>query len=298
VTRRTGVLVLSYGTPSSRDEIAGYYTRIRHGRPPSTEQLADLQRRYDAIGGLSPLRVRTDEQVQGLATVLDSREPGRHVVVGATKYASPSIEEGVATLLAAGVDEVVGLVLAPLAAEASTGQYHERAAAALGGRVPYRPVWSWWDAPGFAALLAHRVTDALGGGAAVVLFTAHSLPLRTVADGDYLSQLGSLASQVATAAGVADHLVCWQSAGKTGDEWLGPDVLEVIRALDPRAAPSVVVCPAGFVSDHLEVLYDLDVDATKVAEERGIELRRTASLNDDRAFLGVLAAVVAGALAA
>jgi ferrochelatase len=292
----TGVLALSYGTPSSRDEIAGYYTRIRHGRPPSDEQLADLVRRYEAIGGLSPLNERTADQVAGLAAELERRAPGCYVVTGATKFAAPSIEDGVARLDADGVDSIVGLVLAPLSASMSTGQYHERARAALDGRHPYHAVWAWWDAPGFDELLAARVRDtvaASGDESALVLFTAHSLPTRVVADGDdYPDQLASLAGRIARAAGVRDHLVSWQSAGRTADEWLGPDLLDVLRSLDPAAVHTVVVCPVGFVSDHLEVLFDVDVDAKRVAGEIGFTLRRTASLNDDAGFLSILADVV------
>jgi ferrochelatase len=297
----TGVLALSYGTPASRGEVADYYTRIRHGRAPSDGQLADLVRRYDAIGGLSPLNERTADQVTGLAAVLERRAPGGYVVHGATKYASPSIEAQVDLLVAEGVAPVVGLVLAPLSAPMSTGQYHDRAVAALDGRADYLGVWSWWDAPGFSGLLAGRVReaiDAVGDEHALVVFSAHSLPARVVAEGsDYPDQLARAAERIATDAGIDDHLVCWQSAGRTADEWLGPDLLEVIRALD-ASVRTIVVCPVGFVADHLEVLYDVDIEARAVAEQRGITLRRTASLNDDPAFLEILADVVERAVEA
>lgn len=294
----TGVLVLSHGTPATREGVAPFYTAIRHGRPPSAEQLADLERRYDAIGGTSPLAARTDEQVAGVARALEHRAPGRFVVEGATKYATPRIDEAVEALVARGADEVVGLVLSPLRAPMSTDQYHDRALAAVAGRVPYRAVWSWWRAPGFAELLGARVRDEVAAceGAPLVAFSAHSLPLGVLTVGtDYPGELEGAAAAIAAAAGVDGHVVCWQSAGRTGDAWLGPDVLELLRGLDVAAVREVVVCPVGFVADHLEVLFDLDVEAAAVARERGLTLRRTASLNDDPTFCSILADVVAAA---
>ena len=300
MTGSIGVLALSYGTPS-RGEVAAYYTRIRHGRPPTDEQFADLQRRYDAIGGTSPLAERTAAQAAGLARELERRGPARHLVAVATKYASPSIEDAVERVVESGVTDVVGLVLAPLSATMSTGSYHDRAIAALRERAAYHAVWSWWDAPGFAELVAGRVRaacESFEGTPPLVLFTAHSLPVSVVEQGDdYPDQLAGAAKSVATAAGLATYQVCWQSAGRTADAWLGPDLLEVLGGLDPAATPSVVVCPVGFVSDHLEVLYDVDVDARALAQARGISLRRTASLNDDPALCDILADLVEGALA-
>ncbi len=317
----TGVLVLSHGTPASRDGVEPFYTAIRHGRPPTPELLADLQRRYDAIGGLSPLAARTRDQVAGVADALEDRDPGRYVVEGATKYAEPRIDDAAESLVARGVDVVVGLVLSPLRAPMSIDQYHDRALEALAGRVPYRPIWSWWRTPGFAEQLGERdraevaaagvtasgVTStqraatggaALGGSAPLVAFSAHSLPLRVPgAATDYLAELSGAADAIAGAAGVADHAVCWQSAGRTQDAWLGPDVLELLAGLDTDVVHDVVVCPVGFVSDHLEVLFDLDVEAAAVARGRGLTLRRTTSLNDDPAFCQLLADVVEAASA-
>lgn len=291
---QVGVLVLSHGTPRTRDEIEPFYTRIRHGRPPTPELLEDLARRYEAIGGLSPLAERTTGQVEGIARALEARAPGRFVVEGATKYADPTIEEGAERLVAAGVTGVVGLVLSPLNAPSSTEDYHRRAEAALGGRAGYLPVWSWWDATGFPELLAERVLAARVDAAseAVVVFTAHSLPVAVPGAEGYSEQLAALAGAVAKAADLDDHLVCWQSAGRTADEWLGPSLLELIASVDPIACPAVLVCPAGFVADHLEVLFDVDIEAAGAAAARGIVVSRTASLNDDPGFLAILADVV------
>lgn len=297
----SGVLVLSHGSPATREGVEPFYTAIRHGHPPTPELLADLQRRYDAIGGTSPLAERTRDQVEGIARALEGRAPGRYVVEGATKYTTPRIEDAVESLVAQGVDDVVGLVLSPLRAPMSTDQYHDRAAAAIADRMPYLPIWSWWGAPGFAELLGARVhgeVAACASEAPLVAFSAHSLPLRVLAPGtDYPGELAGAADEIARAAGVGRHVICWQSAGRTGDAWLGPDVLELLCGLDAETVPDVVVCPVGFVSDHLEVLFDLDVEAEAVARERGLTLRRTASLNDDPTFCGILADVVEAASA-
>jgi protoporphyrin/coproporphyrin ferrochelatase len=298
----TGVLVMAYGTPSSREAVLAYYTRIRHGHPPSDEQLADLVRRYDAIGGISPLAQRTADQVSALARRLDASDPGRFDVRFGSKYEPPLIEEAAAALRDEGFDEVVGLALAPHASTMSTDQYMSRAREALGEAVDFRAVGAWWDAPGFLELIAARVRDALNSVAperregAEVIFSAHSLPERILASGDsYPEQLAESARRAARLAGVTNFDVAWQSAGRTADTWLGPDILEVLRAKAAAGLRDVVSCPIGFVSDHLEVLFDIDVDAQRVAREVGLSLVRTRSLNDDPAFIEVLAHVVRGA---
>jgi ferrochelatase len=293
---QTGVLVLSYGTPRTREGIEPYYTRIRRGRPPSPEQLADLVKRYDAIGGTSPLNDRTQAQVDGITRELERRSPGRFLVANATRYEEPSIEEAASALAASGVDRVIGLVLAPLSAAMSTGQYHDRAESALDGLVPYVPIWAWWDAPGFCEIVAANVQAAIAGtpeGSRIVVFSAHALPVRVVAEGgDYAEQLADAAGRIASLAGLREYAQCWQSAGRTEEEWLGPDILDYLRSLDPAETSHVVVCPVGFVSDHLEVLYDVDIEADHLARELGISLRRTPSLNDDPRFLEVLADII------
>ncbi len=294
-----GVLVMAYGTPTTRDDVEAYYTRIRHGRPPSDEQLADLVRRYDAIGGISPLAQRTRDQVEALARALDASDPGRYHVRFGSKYEPPFIEDAAALFVDGGYTRVVGLALAPHSSTMSTDQYMDRARRALGDRVELRAVGAWWDAPGFLELIAGRVADALAlvpaerRDTTEVVFSAHSLPEGILSVGDtYPEQLAASAAGAARLAGVTRHSVAWQSAGRTGDTWLGPDILEVLRALAIVGVTDVVSCPIGFVSDHLEVLFDIDVDAQRVARESGISLVRTASLNDDPAFIDVLAGVV------
>lgn len=275
----TGVLVMAYGTPASPDDVEAYYTDIRRGRPPSPEQLAELRSRYEAIGGVSPMLERTRAQVTALQAVLGG---GYRVVLG-QKHAAPFIEEGRTELEAVGVERIIGLVLAPHYSAMSVGQYEERAR-------PDVMIRSWHLEDGFIELLAERVQDAGVDDDTEVLFTAHSLPARILDTGDpYPEQLRETAEAVATRAGVPRWRVAWQSAGRTPEPWLGPDIGEVIPTLD---AARVVVCPVGFTSDHLEVLYDIDVLARCVAEDVGKTLVRTASLNDDPRFITVLADLV------
>ena len=289
----TGVVVMSYGTPRSADELEQYYTHIRRGRPPEREQLDELRARYDAIGGTSPLRERTEAQRAAIARALDTSAPDAFVVVHGQKHAPPFIEDAVRELRDARVTSVVGLVLAPHYSRGSVGEYHERARAAIGD-VPYVAIDRWYDEPTFAEFQAQALTETLAAmpPRSVVLFTAHSLPER-VLDGDpYPDELRAGAEAIAARAGLdrASWDVAWQSAGRTPEPWRGPDVLEVVRSIGDRGdADGVVVCPHGFTADHLEVLYDLDVDCRRVAAEAGLAFARTRSLNDDVAVMAALA---------
>jgi ferrochelatase len=286
---------MAYGTPAGPDDVEAYYTHIRRGRPPTPEQLADLQGRYDAIGGVSPLLARTRAQVAGVQAALGND----FVCALGLKHAAPFIEDGVAELLAVGVERIVGLVLAPHYSALSVGEYHARAVAAVGEARPYAGVQSWHLEPDLIALLAQRVKAALArfpsATGVETLVTAHSLPARVIEMRDpYPQQLWETAEAVMAAAGVADAAwrLAWQSAGRTPEPWLGPDIREVIKTLAGEGFNGVVVCPAGFTSDHLEVLYDVDIQARAVAEELGMRLERTDSLNDDVRLCALLADVI------
>jgi len=289
---------MAYGTPATPADLEPYYTHIRRGRPPSSELLAELRERYDAIGGRSPLREITDAQARGLAAALDVR-----VAVG-YKHAPPFIEDAAAELLAAGVEHVAGIVLAPHYSHMSIGEYAARAAGVLDGRASFAIVRSWATAPGYVEWLAGAVRAALArlGPAAVdaeVVFTAHSLPERILATGDpYPGELRATAEAVARAARLERWSVGWQSAGRTADPWIGPDILEVLPRIAAADASGVVVCPAGFVADHLEVLYDLDIEAAGAARELGLPFARTASPNADPRLAATLADAVTPLLAA
>jgi ferrochelatase len=300
-TGRVGVLLMAYGTPRHRDEVEAYYTDIRRGRPPTPELLAELVGRYDAIGGLSPLQAITEAQRDGLAAALDAIAPGRYLVEIGLKHAEPMIESGVTTLAAAGVERIVGLVLAPHYSSYSIGQYLGRArAAAEPHGLDVVGVESWATEPAFVEFLADDLRRRLAAMPArtKVLFTAHSLPTRIIDAGDpYPAELRSTATAVAAAVGLGewvDWAIAWQSAGRTPETWLGPDVVEVIADLAATGeASGIVVSACGFVADHLEVLYDLDIEAAGRAASLGLAFDRTASVNADPAVLAALATRVA-----
>lgn len=293
------VLVMAYGTPKGLDDVEAYYTDIRRGRPPSAEQLQELTDRYRAIGGRSPLLEITQKQANGIAERL-----GIRAYVG-QKHAAPFIPDAIGAMKEAGVSNAVGLVLAPHFSSMSIGDYARRVAAATesagwDGRVEM--IESWHREPAFIDLLAGYCADALGAIPApardetTFVFTAHSLPASIVANGDpYPEHLRETAEAVAKRNDLQRWRVGWQSAGRTEQEWLGPDVLEVMEELAGAGERGVVVCPCGFVADHLEVLYDLDIEAARRAGELGISFARTRSPNDDPAFLDMLSDLVARA---
>jgi ferrochelatase len=289
---------MAHGTPASPDEIGAFYTRIRRGRPPEPAQLAELEARYQAIGGVSPLAERTQAQVDAVRAALEHRAPGRYVASFGAKHTDPLIEAAAAELGAAGHDRVIGLVLTPHASSMGSQEYLDRAAKEL-GPTPFVAIGPWYGEPALVELLAARVSAALGSvtGRRRVIFTAHSLPERIRQSGDtYPEQLAESARLVATAAELDEWVVAWQSAGRTPEPWLGPDVRDEVRRLGADGATeAVVVCPIGFVADHLEVLYDLDVEVARVAADAGLAYARTASLNDDPVFIEVLADLITAA---
>jgi ferrochelatase len=296
---KIGVLVMAYGTPTTPDDVEAYYTRIRHGHAPTPELLADLVRRYNAIGGTSPLAQRTAAQVAGIARKLEEKAPGRYDVRFGSKYEPPLLEEVAETFRDDGFTLVIGLVLAPHSSSMSTDQYMSRARSALGPDIEFIEIREWYEAPGFLELIADRVNEALAripdGHEATteVLFSAHSLPEKILANGDtYPDQLRESAEGAAKLAGINNFDLAWQSAGRTADPWIGPDILQVLRQKRSEGITDIVSCPIGFVADHLEVLFDIDIEAQGVAQEIGLNLVRTRSLNDDDDFVEILANVV------
>jgi ferrochelatase len=294
-----GVLLMAYGTPRDHDDIETYYTDIRRGRAPTPELLADLTRRYDALGGTFPLRAITDAQVEAVRSALKRSAGGvDYVVTLGTKHSVPKVEEGVRALAAEGVDRVVGLVLAPHYSRFSVGEYADRAArAGAEAGLVVDTLDSWHLLPAYVDFLEVAVREALGDmpAGSEVVFTAHSLPERITATGDpYPQQLTETAEAVAARLGLDQWSVGWQSAGRTPEPWLGPDVLEIIRARAAAGAAGLVVCACGFIADHLEVAYDLDIEAAAVAAEVGLRFARTASVNADPVVMAALAQLVAG----
>lgn len=299
-----GVVVMSYGTPATPEDIPAYYTHIRRGRPPTPEQLADLQRRYGALGGVSKLRERTEAQRARLAASLDEQAPGRFRVVIGQRHAAPFIADAVAELTGssgwpATGGRLVGLVLAPHYSRYSVQHYADTLAdAARGAAIETVTIPHWYDLDAHRSFLARAVVDAqaelgVDRAATRVLFTAHSLPERLLVDDPYPDQLAAGAASIAAEAGLDEWggwAIAWQSAGATDDAWRGPDILEVIAELGTDAAvDGVVVCPHGFTTDHLEVAYDLDIEARRAAEAAGLAFARTRVVDDDTAVFAALA---------
>ena len=294
---RIGVLVMGYGTPASVDDIEPYYTHIRRGRPAPPELLEELIGRYAAIGGISPLAAPTEAQRVDIETALEAIAPGRYHVVLGQKHATPFIEDAVEDLAAAGITTTVGLVLAPHYSGFSVGQYQGRAAeAGKAHGITHHAIDSWHLDPAYVDFLTAAVAeaDATLPDNRKVLFTAHSLPERVLADDPYPEQLRQSAAAVGDRLGLdpwSDWSIAWQSAGRTPEPWRGPDILDVLRALAATGATEgVLVCAQGFVADHLEVLYDLDIEAAGMAGELGLAFARTRSLNDDPTVMAALAA--------
>lgn len=294
------LLVMSYGTARDLDDVEAYYTHIRRGSPPPPDLLEELKDRYRAIGGRSPLAEITEAQVLGLERELNRIGDPLFRAYNGLKHQRPYIEDAVRAMAEAGIRRGVGLVLAPHYSRYSVGQYADRARRAAGPTgLELTFVDSYHDHPLFVEFSASRVKEALAGlpeevrDGAYVAFSAHSLPVKILAAGDpYARQLQETADAVARPLGLARYGIAWQSAGRTEDEWLGPDLSEVLRQLADDGYRAAVSCPVGFVSDHLEVLYDIDIEARAAARDVGLALVRTRSPNDDPAFLRVLATVV------
>lgn len=316
-----GILVMAYGTAAGPQDVERYYTDIRGGRPPAPEHLRELLERYEAIGNRFPLLAITRAQAAGLEERLNREDARVFRCYLGMKHSAPFIAEGVEAMRRDGVARAIGIVMAPHWSAMSVETYVERVEAAvadLGGGPEFSFVRWWYDRPEFVEFLTGRVSEAIAKlpegdreGAAIV-FSAHSLPVRTEADGSrrclhchasrcqsscaYRDQLAETGRLVCDRLGRPAPEIAWQSAGRTPDPWWGPPIEEVIRDLAAAGHRAVAVCSAGFVADHLEILYDLDIEAQEIAREAGIRLVRTEMPNADPAFLDALAAVVRGHL--
>ncbi len=294
-----GVLVMAYGGPSSLDEVGGYLADIRAGRP-TPRRVAELVReRYRKIGGRSPLREISERQAAALEERLGR---GSFRCFAGMRHWAPWIEEVVGSMSEAGVERAVGIVLAPHYSAMNTERYFAKVAEGLDlyrARTEFVFVESYHDSPELIEVLASRLRDGLArfeaGEPVHVVFSAHSLPARTLAEGDpYDGQLKETARLVASRAGLSDADWSWayQSAGQSSEPWLGPDLREHLGELASRGVRRVVSLPVGFVADHVEVLYDIDVEARARAAELGMRLVRPDSLNLDPRFIEALARAV------
>jgi ferrochelatase len=295
-----GVLVMAYGAPESLDEIPGYLADIRSGRTTPRAVLEEITENYRAIGGRSPLLEVSQMQVDALAAELGS---AYRCYLG-MRHWSPWIEEVVGEMVEDGVTHAVSLVLAPHFSALSVARYQQRVGDGLGlyrGQIEFAHVPSYHDATGLIEAFAGRVAEGLARwpdeerDRVHVVFSAHSLPERVLADGDpYDAQCRETAQIVAERAGLAPDGWSWsyQSAGRTPEPWAGPDLGEHLEELSATGVRDVVVVPVGFVSEHVELLFDIDLEAKRVAGELGIRLERPPALNDDPSFIATLAELV------
>ncbi|WP_432354560.1 ferrochelatase [Sporosarcina sp. A2] len=300
--RTMGLLVMAYGTPYKEEDIEPYYTHIRRGRKPAPEQLEDLKNRYEAIGGISPLAHITDGQAQALCDALNQSqdEIDFKLYIG-LKHITPFIEDAVEQMSKDGITDVVSVVLAPHYSTFSVKSYNTRAkeeADKYG--ISITSVESWYKQPKFLQYWEEKIRGTFDSMSdeerekSILIVSAHSLPQKIREAGDpYPDQLEETAKLLAEAADVKNYAVGWQSEGQTGEPWLGPDVQDLTRELhEQKGYTSFVYTPVGFVSDHLEVLFDNDYECKVVCDEIGAAYHRPAMPNTDPLFIGAIAEAV------
>lgn len=298
---KKAVLMLAYGSPDSLDDMEAYLDDIRGGRPMSREFVEEFRRRYAQIGGRSPLNENTFEQAACAERTLSARGRDVRVYVG-MRHWSPRIGDTVRRMSEDGVEEGVAIVMAPHYSRLSIGRYRDAvdaAAKTAGSRIRFSFVNSWWKQP---ALLDAQVAHVRAGlasfsgtqlNAVKVVFTAHSLPARLLKMGDpYDDELMGNANAVAERLGGVDWMFSYQSAAHTGEPWLGPQIEDVIPDLADQGYRQVLVAPIGFVCDHVEILYDIDIGLQEIARPRGVDVRRIASMNSDPTFIEAVADAV------
>ena len=293
VERRVGVLLMAHGTPSSLDEMPAYLTLVRGGRPPSDELVHEMRENYGAIGGRSPLTDITEAQAAALRARLGPAIP---VVVGMRNW-TPFIKDALAALAATGVTRVIGIPMAPQFSTLSVQKYSDAATAALPAGLQFETIESFHVHPLLVEAFAERVRAAQPKPDELVIFTAHALPVRVIESGDrYADEVAATSRAVAERAGIATYDLAFQSAGRTPEPWIGPTLAQM---LDDRSVSirKFLVVPIGFVCDHTEILFDIDVQAAQVAREFSTTLRRTESLNTSPVFIAMLEDLVRTRLA-
>ena len=292
------ILLMAYGSPNSLDEVGDYLAQVRGGRVSTPEEIEHLKQRYQRVGGQTPLLQITKSQADALEKKLIADGAPARVSFG-MKHWHPFIEDVVEKISIDNPPILVGLALAPHYSKLSIGGYEDSVRRGLARKypnVPFVMVKNWHTEPSLITALSTRVSSALseirGSERTMVIFTAHSLPLRAVSDDDpYRAQLLETSQLVAKETGVTDWDFAFQSASGPISAWLGPSLKEKISEFSDKGIKRILVCPVGFVSDHLEILYDLDVEARDHANSRGVVMSRTLSLNDDPMFIEALAGV-------
>ncbi len=295
---KMGLLVMAYGTPNKEEEIESYYTHIRRGRPPAQEQLEDLQNRYAAIGGISPLARITDDQANALCSRLNEVQDAIDfkLYIG-LKHIAPFVEDAVQEMHNDGITDAVSIVLAPHFSTFSIKSYNGRAKEEADKHgIKITSVESWYKEPKFIEFWVDKVRGTFDSMSeeeranACLIVSAHSLPEKIIAAGDpYPEQLQETADLIAAGAGIENYEIGWQSEGQTPDPWLGPDVQDLTRKLfTEKGYKTFVYTPVGFVSDHLEVLYDNDYECKVVCDEIGAGYYRPEMPNTDPLFIGAM----------
>jgi protoporphyrin/coproporphyrin ferrochelatase len=295
-----GVLLMAYGTPESPEQVEPYFTHIRGGRKPSEEAVEHLKERYRLVGGKTPLLEITNDVARKLESRL-GRE-GEFKVYAGMKHWHPFIGDVMVKMAEDGVQRVVAFALAPHCSRISLGGYRkaiEEAQEKLGGRlaVPFAKCWhhnnAWRDMMAGLVRQGLEQFPAEVRGEVTVVFSAHSLPERIRTwDDPYERQLLASSEDVARRAGVERWRFAFQSAGNTGEPWLGPDIVDFLETLHGEGVRHVLSVPLGFVSDHLEILFDIDIEAKQKSVELGMTLYRTQMPNARPEFIEVLASVV------
>lgn len=294
---KKAVLIMAYGTPDSTEWMPYYLADIRGGRPMSEEFVAEFRHRYELIGG-SPLTRLTFEQAKKTGELLQQRGYDWPVYVG-MRHFSPWIKDAIGQMSLHGIEEAVGIVMAPHYSSMSIGRYEAKIAEAQkihGTTIKFSMVNSWYEQPKFLQAVENHVRAGFEKFAPEVrdkvklIFSAHSLPARLLDMGDpYDDQLKTNAQIIAGRLGNVDWMFSYQSAGHTGEPWLGPQIEDVVAELAEEGYKCALVAPIGFVCDHVEILYDIDIEARQVAQERGLQLERIESMNSDLLFIEAIA---------
>jgi len=289
---KTGVLLMAHGTPSSLDEMPEYLRLVRGGRPASPELVAEMQHNYRAIGGRSPLTDITRAQ----AAALGARLGGDIAVSVGMRNWRPFIKDALGELAASGVRRVIGIPMAPQFSTLSVQKYIDAAETSLQGLpddLLFEPVRSFHTHPLLIDAFAERLRAAAPAAGELVVFTAHSLPARVIEAGDtYADEVAATAGAVAAQTGIERYEIAYQSAGRTPEPWIGPELGALVRERAAAGSRRFLVAPIGFVCDHTEILFDIDVQAAASAREQGAALRRTESLNTSPTFIAMLEEIV------
>jgi ferrochelatase len=295
-----GVLLMAYGSPDTPEDIEPYYTHIRHGRAPSPELLQELRDRYRLVGGRTPLSDISEATRAQLEHRLNAQSSNRYRVILGMKHWHPYIEQAVREMAAEDVRQAVGLILAPHYSTRSVAEYYgyvEEAQRKLGTSIELERIDQWHLFPPFLEAVRRRIETQLNAfppdSDVTVVFTAHSLPEKILQSGDpYSDQLLETSEALAESIGIQHWTFSYQSAGRTPDPWLGPDLVDTVHRLAGEGVKNILVASIGFVSDHLEILYDIDVEAQEAAREDGVTLRRTEMLNASPGFVQGLVTLV------